>query len=98
MSLVFSIVWFVLFNAAGFFTGATLFMVAAVLHLTPQAGDPGAQSFVALYFPGTMWAWVAGLIVSLGYFYLEKGWRLACLWAPIYMPALFSIGVLALYS
>ncbi|MCB9978671.1 MAG: hypothetical protein H6862_03580 [Rhodospirillales bacterium] len=93
------ILFFVFTNVLGHF------MVSLVLHgstalglITPRdIPENLLAKFEILYLGGTMWAWIAGMVLSLGYFFTNKTLRILWLWMPVLLPLLYASGVLAFF-
>lgn len=85
------IVLFVLVSLLGFFTVSIVFYIAHFMGAVPdEIPDQSLETFKNAYFGGTLWAWIAGVALALGYFFVRGRGRLLLLWAPVYVPALFA--------
>ncbi len=99
MSTVFRIVWFLLVSLLGFFSVSLIFYGAYFMGILPEdLPAESFQSFISWLFGGIMWAWIAGVAISLAYFFVQGKKRLIFLWAPVYIPVLIAFVVLVSYS
>ncbi len=93
------ILLFVFTNVVGFFAVSLILYGSAALGLAPDSvPEDHKERFATFYLGGTMWAWIAGMALSLGYFFTNKGVRLFLLWAPVFIPALWACAVLAFFK
>lgn len=96
------LVWLILVNILGFFSFGLVFYAAYFTGMLPTGEIPEEtmSTFLTLFLGGTMWAWVLGAVVSLSYLFTkkDKGVRILTLWAPVYIPVLYSIVSLVYFS
>lgn len=90
------IIVFLVVALIGFFTVSIVFYIAHFTGAMPEAiPDESLAAFKTTYFGGTLWAWIAGVAVALGSFFVRgKAARWLLLWAPVYIPAGFAIASL----
>lgn len=92
------ILLFVFTNVLGFFTVSLVLYGSTALGLNPQdIPENLLTKFQTLYLGGTMWAWIAGMALSLGYFFINRALRILLLWMPVLLPLLYASGVLAFF-
>jgi hypothetical protein len=93
-------VWLILVNVLGFFTFGIMFYLAYFTGTLPMdLPEAGQGTFYLWFSAGTLWAWLAGLLVSIGYLFArKKGPRRAMLWAPVYVPVLYSFLALLYFN
>lgn len=92
------ILFFVFTNVLGFFTVSLVLYGSTALGLNPEnIPENLLAKFQTLYLGGTMWAWIAGMVLSLGYFFTNKTLRILWLWMPILLPVVYASGVLAFF-
>lgn len=92
------ILMFVLTNVLGFFAVSLILYGSAAMGLAPESvPDEHKDQFATLYLGGTMWAWLAGMALSLGYFFTNKTFRIFLLWAPVIIPFVYASAVLAFF-
>ncbi len=93
---------FILFlgaSAAGY--GVILLMpyVAWRLGISPDIPvGPGLASFQRWYFVGSFLAYLAGVLVAIGFFFTRGAAQILLLCAPILATTIFGAGVFAYFS
>lgn len=86
---------FVAASLIGFFAVSVVLYGAHFTGSLPESiPEEAKDSFRTSYFGGTMWAWIAGVVLALGYFFVRGKLRLVLLWLPVVLPVLFAIGSL----
>ncbi len=86
-------IWFILVNVLGFFSFSLVFYIAYFTgYLPADLPEESRQIFFFSFFGGTIWAWIAGLLISLGYFFAKtKKLRRLLLFAPVYLPVTYGL-------
>ena len=93
------IFFFLLANALGFFTVSAVFYGAYFMDKLPKgASGTAAPEFQSLFFGGSMWLWLLGMTISLGYLFTTIRNRNLFLLAPVVIPALYQMLLLIRYS
>lgn len=93
-------VWLALVNVLGFFTLGVVFYAAYFTGTLPEelSGSDSGVFFLS-FFGGTIWAWLVGLLISAGYLFSGKrAIGKIMFWAPVYVPALYSILALIYFN
>jgi len=94
---VIKILLFLGVNAAGWFTVSTTYVLLTKMNLIPNIEEQYLPTAQQLYFFVGPLIYIAMAIVSVGYFFAPKEWRAWLLLAPIYVPALYTIGLTAYF-
>ncbi len=92
-------IWLVLVNILGFFTFGLVFYIAFFTgNLPAELPEETQGAFFLSFFGGTLWAWLAGFLISIGYLFVKRPLRRLLLWAPVYVPGIYSILALAYFN
>jgi hypothetical protein len=86
--------------SAGFFVAAALLLLSHKAGLFPDIDSmtqDNVQRFKLWFFGGTMWAWLIGALISIGYILSDGPKKKWFLGAPIYMPVIYVIGAITYY-
>lgn len=97
MNNVIKIALFLIVNAAGFYTVPVVYVLATKFGLMPHIADENLASAQMLFFNIGPFIWPAMALVSIGYFFASKEWQPWLLLAPIYVPALYVIALVAYF-
>lgn len=90
------IVKFLLANACGFYVTPVLLTLAVKFRIYPQVPQEHASRIFEFMLTGGMWSWIAGGLLSIGFFFIEgKKTKRAFLAAPALLPAAFCVIALA---
>lgn len=90
---------FIAVSLLGFFSVSIVLYMANFTGTLPEAiPDESLTTFRTAYFGGTMWAWIAGVAMALGYFFVKGKFRIALLWAPVLLPVIFAVGSLRFFQ
>lgn len=90
---------FIAVSLLGFFSVSIVLYSANFTGTMPDAiPDESLALFRSTYFGGTMWAWIAGVAMALGYFFVRGKARIILLWAPVLLPMIFAIGSLRFFQ
>jgi hypothetical protein len=89
---------FLLTAMAGFLGVGIVFYIAMFTGSLPEDPAAAGPSFMMYFLGGMMWAWVIGVLLSLGYFVSRTRLGLALLWAPVYLPVIYAPVVLMMYG
>lgn len=84
---------FVFVNLLGFFSFGAIFYLAYFTGNIPSglAGEDKGIFFQS-FFGGTVWAWIAGFIVSCGFFFAgSPALRRVLLLAAVYIPVTYGV-------
>lgn len=86
-------------NALGFFTFGLVFYAACFSgNLPDNMSEHSREAFFMAFFGGTMWAWIVSFLISIGYLFVSANWRKALLWAPVYVPFIYSVVALSYFN
>ncbi len=88
---------FLIINAAGFYTMATVYVLASKFGIMPNT-DSYAELAHMMFFRIGPFVWPVAAVASIGYFFAAKNVRPWLLLAPIYMPALYTIGTILYFQ
>lgn len=96
MNLI-KIALFLIVNAAGFYTVPTVYVLATKFGLMPNTNEYAETAHLFFFRIGSF-VWPAAALLSIGYFFAGKDLRPWLLLAPIYIPALYTIGIIAYFT
>lgn len=88
---------FLIVNAAGFFTMPTVYVLATKFGVMPDTNEY-AETAHLLFFRIGSFIWPVCALASIGYFFAGKEARPWLLLAPIYVPALYTIGIIVYFK
>ncbi len=94
------IVLFLLVNAAGWFTVPVVINLAVKLGRLPDVATTRPEYFETYQFLLLGMAipvWAIAALFSIGYFFATREARAWLLLAPIYVPALYSVGIITYF-
>jgi len=99
MPVLLNTLYFIIANLAGYMSVAVIANFAIQAGIFPEISDPAQMNaFKYWYFGGGTWAFIAGALVSLGWFFVKSKLRFALLLAPLYTPIIFSLVILARFQ
>lgn len=87
---------FLIVNAAGFFTVSTVYVLATKFGVMPNT-DEYAETAHMMFFRIGPFVWPVAALFSIGYFFASRDVRPWLLLAPIYVPALYTIGIIVYF-
>ncbi len=89
---------FLMVNAGGFYAVPALSVLAAMTNTLPDLPPTVSPvTFQLWLFGGGMWAWGAGAVASIGYFFTTGELRSWLLLAPAYVPTIYGLAILAYF-
>lgn len=96
MNLI-KITLFLIVNAAGFYTVSVVYVLATKFGFMPDITDQFVDTADLLFFKIGPFIWPATALVSIGYFFAPSDARPWLLLAPIYVPVLYTLSIIAYF-
>lgn len=94
---VIKILLFLGVNTAGFNSAPVTYVLLSKYYLMPDIKPEHAEIAGNLFLAGGVIVYCVMALLSVGYFFAPREWRTWLLMAPLFVPALYTLGLTAYF-